>query len=602
MTSSPVAGLPADPGRHPAVDVVAADHDVRVLGLAGHRDVGDDPAALVQPLRVDDPADRGVDVVRADPVEHGHRVRSLYDVVRHQRHVEDREVLARVEVLLAGALERLTAFEAPLDRRGDARAGEVVGVLPAAGRDEVGAVGDVLGVVRRPAHVASEPGLGVRPGQVVEQEAQPLDGALLAEQAGGLELVRPVHADAGDVERRVLLDQPLRHHVAEPAAGQDADGVEAAGEVQAVDLGRLPEHRREVVGEALRPAEEGADPGVLESGEAPHRDLEERRQPVPVGREHGERAVARRAVQGPGLPDRLEHADQQAAALLAVVAVGLAVLDHRHRLRRDACDRLGQQVVVLGSLERHGDTGLGRDLAAPQTRGDHDLLALDVAAFCADGDHPAAGEDEVGDLGVLEDPGAALLGALGQRHRHVHRVGPALVGGPEAVDDVVGPHQRHQVGHLALRQDLLGHPDRAHVRRLAAEPLVGAWRGRELEVAALAEAGREPGLLLEPGVQLGGVARHPERVLRRASGDHLAGGVPRGPGRQLLALQEHHVGRTQQGEVVGDRRTDHAAADHDVLSPGRQVTGRRRCALGSGGSGVDGSEVERHDRMLPLIE
>ena len=76
-----------------------------------------------------------------------------------------------------------------------------------------------------------------------------------------------------------------------------------------------------------------------------------------------------------------------------------------------------------------------------------DLLALDVAALGAHADHAPSPviQDEVGDLGVLEDPRAALPGALGHRHRHVDRVGPALVRRPEAVDDVVGAHQRHQV-------------------------------------------------------------------------------------------------------------------------------------------------------------
>ena len=279
------------------MDGVAADHDVPVLGEPGDGDVGDDPAALVEPLGVHDPADRGVDVVRADAVEHRHRVRPLHQVVRHQCEVEDREVLAGLEVLLARALEGLTPRIAPLDGRGDTRAGEVVGELPAAGRHEVCTVGDVLGVVRRASYVATALVLGVRPGQVVEQEAQPLDRALLAEEPGRLELVRPVDADRREVDRRVPFDQPLRHHVAEAAAGEDADRVQAAGKVEVVDLGRLAQHRGDVVGEALRPAEERPDPDVLERREAPHRDLEERRQPVPVGRQHGERTVARRTVQ-----------------------------------------------------------------------------------------------------------------------------------------------------------------------------------------------------------------------------------------------------------------------------------------------------------------
>ncbi len=258
---------------------------------------------------------------------------------------------------------------------------------------------------------------------------------------------------------------------------------------------------------------------------------------------------------------------------------------------------------MLGGLERHGDAGLGRQLATPQPRGEHDLLALEVAPLGADADHPATVEDEVGDLGVLEDPYAALPGPLGHRHRHVDRVGPPLVGGPEAVDDVVGADQRHQVGHLARRQHVLGHPHRAHVRRLAAEALVGARRRGQLEVAASTEPGGEPRLLLQPRVQLGGVARHPQRVLGRAARDHLSRRVPGGARGELLALQEHDVGRTEEREVVGDRRTDHAATDDDVLRPAGQVAGGRgRSGLGPGGSGVDGGEVERHGGTLPRFE
>ena len=212
-------------------------------------------------------------------------------------------------------------------------------------------------------------------------------------------------------------------------------------------------------------------------------------------------------------------------------------------------------------------------------------------------------EDEVGDLGALEDPRSTLPRALGHRHRHVDRVGPALVGRPEAVDDVVGAHQRDEVGHLARRQHLLGHPHRAHVRRLAAEALVGARSRGELEVAALAEARGEPRLRLQPGIELGGVARHPQRVLRRAARDDLARRVPRGARRELLALQEHHVGRPEESEVIGDRGADHAATDDDVLRPARQVAGGRlRRGLGPSGGRVDGGEVERHGGSLPLVE
>ncbi len=43
---------------------------------------------------------------------------------------------------------------------------------------------------------------------------------------------------------------------------------------------------------------------------------------------------------------------------------------------------------MLGRLERHRDARLGRELASPQPGGEHDLLALDVAALGADADAP----------------------------------------------------------------------------------------------------------------------------------------------------------------------------------------------------------------------
>ena len=120
---------------------------------------------------------------------------------------------------------------------------EELGVLPAVARHQIGAVGDVLVVEGTASHVARLLRHRVRPRQVVEQEAQPLDGALLAELPGGLELVRAIDADLGEVDRRVLLDQPLRHDVTEATAHQDSDRVEPAREIEAVDLRRLAEHR-----------------------------------------------------------------------------------------------------------------------------------------------------------------------------------------------------------------------------------------------------------------------------------------------------------------------------------------------------------------------
>ena len=124
------------------------------------------------------------------------------------------------------------------------------------------------------------------------------------------------------------------------------------------------------------------------------------------------------------------------------------------------------------------------------------------------------------------------------------------------------------------RQHLLGHPHRAHVRRLAAEALVGARRRGQLEVAAAAEPRGQPRLLLQPRVQLGGVASHPQRILGRAARDDLTRRVPGGARGELLALQEYDVGRTRGAR--GGRRSTYRSRRHRPrrTAPGR--AGRRR--------------------------
>ena len=95
-------------------------------------------------------------------------------------------------------------------------------------------------------------------------------------------------------------------------------------------------------------------------------------------------------------------------------------------------------------------------------------------------------------------------------------------------------------------------------RLSSVEALGGA---REAEAAVLAEAGRLPGLGLEPGVELGRVLGEPGQVLGRAQ---LADQPGRMPGRargQLLALEQQHVRASRAGQVVGDRAADHPAAD-----------------------------------------
>ena len=77
------------------------------------------------------------------------------------------------------------------------------------------------------------------------------------------------------------------------------------------------------------------------------------------------------AVHAPGLGHGLEGADQQLAGVLLVV--GALVGDPQHRqVARQLGHRLGDDVEVLGRVQRHDDADRGRQLARPHAGGEHD--------------------------------------------------------------------------------------------------------------------------------------------------------------------------------------------------------------------------------------
>ena len=56
--------------------------------------------------------------------------------------------------------------------------------------------------------------------------------------------VQAIDVEAGDVDVGPAVDDPVREHAAEAAAGEDADRVEAGGDEVVLELGRLADDRR----------------------------------------------------------------------------------------------------------------------------------------------------------------------------------------------------------------------------------------------------------------------------------------------------------------------------------------------------------------------
>src|ERR1022692_1183783 len=237
--------------------------------------------------------------------------------------------------------------------------------------------------------------------------------------------MQPVDVHRRDIDVRAAADDPVRDGPANAAAGQDSDRVQPGRHEVVLQLWRLAYDRQQVGGEALRATEELPDPDLRGDRDPGHGGLQVRGHPVPVRRQLAEREVRRDAIDLPRGTDRLEHAEHQAAALLAVVAVGGRVFQDRP-VALDALDRLGEQGVVLGRLKRDGDASELADLAGPHPGAVDYVLGLDVAADCADAGHDAAIAQEPRHRRALDDRDALHPGTPGHRHGHVDWIDPAV--------------------------------------------------------------------------------------------------------------------------------------------------------------------------------
>ena len=230
---------------------------------------------------------------------------------------------------------------------------------------------------------------------------------------------------------------------APPGVG-DTGRVEARGDEERAQLGRLAEDEVAVGREALRAVEEHLDARRLEARRAPHRRRHQRLELLPVLVQELELEGRRDRVDSPRLGLRLEAAHQQTADLFLVVDAAVGIAQHRqHRVH--AGDLLGDDIEVLRRPERHVDAGQRAELPRPlagavddDLAGDLDLLA--GVAHVQSRDAPAAGRRFVAhgdDLGLLDDAHAALAGAPGERHRQVGGVGLAVAGNPDRAGEVV---------------------------------------------------------------------------------------------------------------------------------------------------------------------
>ena len=122
-------------------------------------------------------------------------------------------------------------------------------------------------------------------------------------------------------------------------------------------------------------------------------------------------------------------------------------------------------------------------------------------------------------------------------------------------------------------------PERLGPAGLAPRLLPALGRAREPDAAALDPA-RIVLAAAEPPVELDRVHHHPRQRLRAAELADEPGGVERRAAREVRPLEQQHVVPAELGQVVGDRRAAHPAADDHAARARRQlaVNAPRACS------------------------
>ena len=448
---------------------------------------------------------------------------------------------------------------------------EPVGAFPAGRLAEHRAARFQVPVQRRTADAAGRGHLAV--GKVVRvEQSERLFRAVVEIGPVGLERLNAPDVDVPQVEGRLAVLHPLRQRHARAARRLDADRIEATGDPEIAQVRRFAEIVAVVGREAFGAVEEGVDAGIGQHRHASHGLFEDRLEVVEILRKLVEAEIVRDRLteRRPRLCDRLEGAEQDLAGIFLVV--GAFVGNAQHRKLAQPGDRLGDDVEMLAGVQRHGNARHRADAMRPHSGAvDHvlagdvsgfaagvDVDARDAAVFAADRRHP----------GVLDDPDTALARATGQCLCDVGRVALAVEGNVDGADDVGGLEMRVALPHLGDRDfldvDAVGAAHCGGPQKLLATLIRQRHRNR----AALAHAGGDAGLFLQPHVELGGIAREPRHVGAGAQLADQTGGVPGRAAGELLAFQQHDVGPAKFGEMIRDRASGDAAADDDGAGAG----------------------------------
>jgi hypothetical protein len=390
-----------------------------------------------------------------------------------------------------------------------------------------------------------------------------------------LERHESTDVDVPQIHARLAAHDPLGERLAGARRRRDAHRVEAGGDEETPQLGRLAQHVAVVRREALGPIDVAPHRRRFEDRNANDRLLHEHAKVLPVIGQQREREILGHAVHAPRLGHRLEATHEQPADLLAHVDVAVGVTEHR-QVAAHAVQRLGDDVEVLGGVQRHVDAGHAADVAPPQAGAVHHDLTRDVAVIRAHAGHDVAVARDTGDGHILDDRRAALSRALGERERGVDRVRAPVARDPHRAGEVIGAHERPEPSGFTRRDDFDVDAEAFRHRRAALELGHALGRPRHADAAGPPEARGLAGLGLELFVEDGAVARETREIVAGAQLADEARGVPRRAARELPTLQHDHVAPAELGQVIRHAAADDPPADDHEARVRRERPGHRR--------------------------
>ena len=225
---------------------------------------------------------------------------------------------------------------------------------------------------------------------------------------------------------------------------------------------------------------------------------------VPIIRQLVKGKILRDAVHAPRLGNRLEGAHQQLTRVFLVIRIAIGIAQDRE-IRRYAIHRLGDDVKMLGGVQRHVHAAHGADLPAPHPAAVDHILGSDITALGNDTRDAAVTSTDRRDLSVLEYRDAAHLRTLGDCPGHVAWVYLTVTRKEHGADHVLDVEQRPLLARLLGSDDHYVEAKAAGHRRTALELFKALLVGRNGKRAILFESGGLPGLLLQGAEQLAGV-------------------------------------------------------------------------------------------------